>query len=47
MEEQNDLMPLLFNKAWQNWLFVICGLVGFAMVFVAVVGMIQGIISQL
>lgn len=47
MEERNE-MPLLFNNDWRNWVFIAaCGLVGFAMVFVGVVGMIQCIIAQI
>ena len=46
--KQNEEMPLLFNNDWRNWVFIAAvGLVGFAMLFVGVVGMIQGIISQL
>ena len=46
--KQNDEMPLLFNNDWRNWVFIAaCGLVGFAMLFVGIIGIIQNIIEQL
>ena len=47
MEEKNE-MPLFWDKAWKNWLFVIAaGLVGFALLFMGIVGLVQDIINQL
>ena len=46
--KQNDEMPLLFNNDWRNWVFIAAvGLVGFAMLFVGLIALVQDIINQL
>ena len=45
--KQKDEMPLFWDEAWKNWLFVIAaGLVGFALLFMGIVGLVQDIIAQ-